>query len=280
MTTRATTRYVRSGDATLYALDIAPEERIDDPSALVFSHGAGGCHVNWYQQVSVFSERCRVIVWDQRGFGRSDDPGRDASPEQAADDLLAVLDSSGIEAAWVVAQSMAGWGTSLCARDHPERFHGVVLCDTSAGVLDEMTVQRLEAFVEDSAALASSGRLFSSLAVGRPWLERDQAAATALHLWSRALPPTYASAVQDLIDTRISVEHLRSIPVGVIVGESDPIFPPSTLRDAFSGVADLGLYEISASAHSPYLEAPEKFNAALSSILRAGALPVRSGQDP
>lgn len=267
MTTLVTTRSVPTDGTTLHVLDIGPAGGVCGAAPLVFSHGAGGCHLNWYQQVSEFSRDHRVIVWDQRGFGRSTDPTGLASPEQAADDLLAVLDACEVDGAWLVAQSMAGWSGSLCIEKHPERFRGVVLCDSSAGVVTPRTAQRLEQFVADSRARAQSGTLFSSLAVDDSWITRERDRATVLQLWSRALPSTYASAVHDLATTHVGVDHLRDLPVGVIVGEKDRIFPPDTLREAFGEVADLGVHEIAGAGHSPYLEEPEQFNAIVRAML-------------
>ncbi|WP_180931250.1 alpha/beta fold hydrolase [Streptomyces sp. AJS327] len=268
MTITAQERHVpAAAGAHLYVLDLAPEERTGATTAVVLSHGAGGCHINWHHQVAHFARDHRVIVWDQRGFGNSRDPRQAASPHQAGQDLLAVLDACGVDRAWMVAQSMAGWGTSLAVRDRPDRFAGVILCDTSAGVVTDDIAARLERFRNDSAASAATGAFYSSLAFDPTWIEQEPAGAAALHLWSRALPATYTSAVADLSATPIPTDHLAHLPVGLIVGERDPIFPPAALREAFSHVADLGIHEIPDAGHSPYLEKPETFNALLGGLL-------------
>lgn len=267
MTITAQVRHVPAEEATVYVIDIAPEGKAQSPTALVFSHGAGGCHLNWHNQVAEFSKQHRVLVWDQRGFGNSEDSTQCASPRRAGQDLLAVLDACEVDRAWVVAQSMAGWGTSLAVQERPERFAGVILCDTSAGIVTGDIETRLERFRKDSAAQVATGAFYNSLAVDPAWIDKAPEAASAMHLWSRALPSTYATAVADLIATPIPTEHLAQVPVGVIVGQRDPIFPPETLREELSHIADLGLHEIPGAGHSPYLETPEQFNTILRSLI-------------
>jgi len=44
----------------------------DDLPAIMLTHGAGGTHAAWFQQVpTLTSNGFRVITWDCRGFGNS-----------------------------------------------------------------------------------------------------------------------------------------------------------------------------------------------------------------
>ncbi|MGH7288071.1 MAG: alpha/beta fold hydrolase, partial [Myxococcota bacterium] len=65
-------------------------ESAGDGPALVLTHGAGGNHAAWFQQIPVFAKTRRVIAWDQRGFGRSTARGGANSPERAVRDLAAL----------------------------------------------------------------------------------------------------------------------------------------------------------------------------------------------
>jgi len=40
-----------------------------DLATVVFAHGAGGSHLNFYRQIEVLSWFYWVVAWDQRGFG-------------------------------------------------------------------------------------------------------------------------------------------------------------------------------------------------------------------
>ena len=43
----------------------------DERPVVVLSHGAGGSHAVWYQQIPQIGEKYRVVTWDSRGFGNS-----------------------------------------------------------------------------------------------------------------------------------------------------------------------------------------------------------------
>jgi class 3 adenylate cyclase len=76
----------------------------------------------------------RVIMYDQRGTGRSDPVAMDtmASLDQWLDDLVAVLDAAGSERATLYGFDAAGPLAILFAATHPERTDGLVLASTWA----------------------------------------------------------------------------------------------------------------------------------------------------
>jgi pimeloyl-ACP methyl ester carboxylesterase len=76
---------------------------------LVLAHGLGGNGIVWFQQVPYFAGHYRVIIWDQRGFGRSSNHTGRAGPRTSIADQLALLDHLGVETAHLVGQSLGGW---------------------------------------------------------------------------------------------------------------------------------------------------------------------------
>jgi class 3 adenylate cyclase/pimeloyl-ACP methyl ester carboxylesterase len=79
----------------------------------------------------------RLILFDKRGNGGSDHApiveGRFAATvEQAAEDLLAVLDAAGSERPDLISSTYGGWPAMLFAATHPERCGRLVLQDTCA----------------------------------------------------------------------------------------------------------------------------------------------------
>jgi len=78
---------------------------------------------HWKQQIPYLASRCRVLVMDGRGNGRSDRPLEPEaySDEEFVADALAVMDDCGIGSAALVCLSAgARWGLMIAAR-HPER---------------------------------------------------------------------------------------------------------------------------------------------------------------
>ncbi len=77
----------------------------------------------------------RLIVFDKRGQGLSDRPGRPPTLEDSMDDLRAVMDAAGCEQAAVFGISEGGPMSALFAATYPERVSSLVLYGTWARML-------------------------------------------------------------------------------------------------------------------------------------------------
>ncbi len=82
--------------------------------------------------VGALAAKCRVIVCDPRGGGRSDKPPGPYRIEQMASDTKELLEVLGIECADVVGYSMGGRIALSLALDHPTHVRQLVLAATSA----------------------------------------------------------------------------------------------------------------------------------------------------
>ena len=85
----------------------------------------------WDPQMASLTAHFRVIAPDVRGFGLSQPP----SPwtmDQAADDINALLDSSGVESCAVAGVSMGGYIALAFWSKYPRRVRQLVLANTRA----------------------------------------------------------------------------------------------------------------------------------------------------
>ncbi|MDN5857078.1 MAG: alpha/beta hydrolase, partial [Pseudonocardia sp.] len=114
--------------------DVLYHETAGAGEPLVLCHGLGGNGGIWFHQVPAFARHRRVVVWDQRGFGRSTDH-RDSSVQRAVDDLERVLDHLGVDSCALVGQSMGGWAALGFALRSPERVRALVLSATTGGIV-------------------------------------------------------------------------------------------------------------------------------------------------
>lgn len=107
----------------------------EGPPAL-FIHGIGGWAENWLPNLSAF-EGLRWLIPDLPGFGRSSPPSK-LTFRSLIDALLRLLDTSRIEKALLVGNSLGGGMALRMALDHPDRFTHLVL-STAAGVRREIS---------------------------------------------------------------------------------------------------------------------------------------------
>lgn len=102
---------------------------------ILFLHEFAGDHRSWEPQVRHFSRGYRCLVPAARGFPPSDVPADPAaySQEHAVADAVAVLDAAGAEHAFVVGNSMGGFGALHLALRHPDRVRGAVVAGCGYG---------------------------------------------------------------------------------------------------------------------------------------------------
>lgn len=104
---------------------------------VIFVHEFAGDFRSWEPQVRHFSRRYRCITFNARGYPPSDVPDDPEMYSQnlARDDILAVLDGLGIDAAHIVGLSMGGFATLHFGLETPDRALSLVVagCGYGAG---------------------------------------------------------------------------------------------------------------------------------------------------
>jgi len=120
-----------SGRKTYYEIH-GPEAASDAPPLLLVMGMAGSCSGWLPLQIPEFSQRRRVVIFDHRGVGQSEDPGGPFTTADLARDTLGLLDALDIERADVLGPFMGGMTAQELALLAPERVRRLVLVGTYA----------------------------------------------------------------------------------------------------------------------------------------------------
>lgn len=149
-------RYARSGDSHLAYRVEGDGPALLEVSAMTFSMDAFELEPRarrYYERLRAFA---RLVQFDARGIGRSDPIDAACTLESAAHDALAVLDSAGIDEAYVFASGGSGPIALHVAAFAPERVLGLVLADTYARLIRDgdypigYPERLVESFVRDN----------------------------------------------------------------------------------------------------------------------------------
>lgn len=233
---------------------------------LVLSHGAGGNHASWFQQVAHFASDRPVVTWDHRGYGRSSDLGDRTGPLVGSADLLAILDELGIERADLVGQSMGGWSVVGAALARPGLARSIVLADTIGGFATEAVLAGL---AQARSRGPERGALGDHPALGEAFSARSPELAHLYQSLGRMGSADGEAVIKRLLDVTYGEAQAArlTIPVLLIVGDHDQLFAPAAIRALADLLPDARVVEIVGTGHSPYFEDPSSWNHAVDSFL-------------
>jgi 3-oxoadipate enol-lactonase len=238
-------------------------------SPVVLSHGIGGNHASWYQQIGPFAERYRVVVFDHRAFGRSyADPAADAR-SRFVDDFEALLDHLDIPKTAIVAQSMSGGTAAGFTVRRPERVSALVLADTLVGMDEPLEVK--EAMAPIREATANLSQLERVLGDG---FRRDNPVGTGLYAAIASFNVANRTNLKGKYERLVSPEDLSAtgVPILFLAGLEDKLYPPDQVASFQKHVAGSRFTVIPNAGHSVYFEQPQAFNkAVLDFLVEVGA---------
>jgi pimeloyl-ACP methyl ester carboxylesterase len=252
---------LRVGDITMHVVEAGAGE------PLVLIMGLGGDHTVWGLQMPVFAERHRVIAFDNRGAGQTDQPAPPYTTRGMAEDTLGLMDALGIERAHVCGASLGGMIAQELALNHPERVRSLQL---------HCTLARPDAYL---------------LALGQTWLEMRgalsrEAFTRAMTLWlfapvtfatrpefvegvvqnalANPFPPTpagFAGQAQAVAghDTLDRLERIRC-PTLITVGAEDNLVPVRFSRALHARLPHAELVVLEGGGHGHFLELAPAFN--------------------
>jgi 3-oxoadipate enol-lactonase len=230
---------------------------------LLLSHGAGGNHAIWFQQVAPFARDRMVVTWDHRGYGRSTDRADRSGPEVAAGDLLAVCDELGIDRADLVGQSMGGWSVVGAALSRPSLARSLVLADTPGGFVGPgITARKPGGGTHTLLGPWAGDRLGVHPALDVSFSIRHPERAHLYQSLGRmgsadpaVILPRLGATTHDETDAA-----LLTMPVLCIVGDRDALVAPTSVKAVAALLPDARVVEIAGSGHSPYFEDPDAWN--------------------
>ena len=234
---------------------------------VVLSHGAGGNHAAWFQQVAPLARDRAVITWDHRGYGRSSDRADRSGPEVAVGDLLAILDHLGVDLADLAGQSMGGWTTVGVALARPTLARSLVLADTLGGITSPAIAAGFGR--SRSVAFGPGDSLGVHPALGTGFSEREPERAHLYQMLGQMGSADAAVVLPRLMAvTHDADEAARlTMPVLCVVGDGDPLIPPASVRALADLLPDARVVEVTGAGHSPYFESPEMWNAVVRQFL-------------
>lgn len=118
--------------AAINGQNIYFEDTGGDGLPVLLAHGFLMDSEMFAPQVADLGPAFRLIVWDERGFGRTEFDGKPFTYWDSARDCLGLMDHLGLDRAVIGGMSQGGYLSLRAALTAPERILGLVLIDTQA----------------------------------------------------------------------------------------------------------------------------------------------------
>lgn len=241
---------------------------------LVFIHGFPFDRSSWNPQYNYFKDFCRVVTYDIRGFGSSiSDSDTQFSMEVFARDFLAFLKALSIDKAIVCGLSMGGYVLMHALKMEPERFAGIVLCDTQCNDdsddAREKRMKTIEQIREKGIADFAEGFLkhvFHPQTFSRNPEVVEAVNDVILCNTQHALLATI-KAMADRPATCDVLQHVK-VPALIICGAQDIITPPEKSEAMHALIRNSRLVIIDDAAHLSNLDQPDAFNKHLGEFIK------------
>jgi pimeloyl-ACP methyl ester carboxylesterase len=246
------------------------------PETIVFSHGLLMDHTMFEPQRAAFEKQYRVIAYDHRAQGQSDDPGRGYDMSTLTDDATMLIRTLGIAPCHFAGLSMGGFVGMRLAAHHPELVRTLTLMNTTAS--KEKLPNRLRyGFLAQLVKIIGPAP-FTPIAVkelfGRTMCNSPEKRAL-LDEWTaklRSRPKNIARSLQAVMNRRaVRPNELKAIccPTLIIAGEEDVPQPPRNSESMVAGIRGARFVTIPKAGHSSSLEQPEAVIAAMRELFQS-----------
>jgi pimeloyl-ACP methyl ester carboxylesterase len=278
---------VTSDDGTALHVEVDEPDRTPPPGTptVVLCHGYCLTLDSWHHQRLALRDRHRLVLWDQRGHGRSArGPEGSATIDQLGRDLDAVLRAAAPRGPVVlVGHSMGGMTVMSYAAHHTEDFPGrvvgVALVSTSAGglaandfglrslgrLVPRVGAPVLQVLSRQPALVERSRRLGSDLEqiLVRRWSYASDVDSDLVEFTARMIAETRIEVVSDFFpafgghDKREALTALAGIETLVLVGDSDLLTPSPHSLEIVRAVPHAEHVVVRDAGHLVMLEHPE-----------------------
>ncbi len=232
---------------------------------VIFLHGYPFDKTMWQIQLDYFKSPYRLIACDIRGFGKSTDEESALSIDLFADDLIQFMDKLRIDKAIICGLSMGGFIALNALQKFPDRFEGLVLCDTQC-IADTVEVKEKRYKIIDEIAVdgvASFNEGFIKSVLCKDSFSNKKELVKNLHnvvfANSQHIITMGLTLLAERSETCSTLNEI-TIPTLIMCGREDEVTPLAQSEFMNASIKESTLRIIDNAGHVSNLEQPDEFN--------------------
>jgi pimeloyl-ACP methyl ester carboxylesterase len=240
----------------------------DAGTPLVLVMGLGGSCRGWLPlQVPDLSKERRVLLYDARGVGQSDDPGGPFTTADLADDLAALLDALGIRRVDVLGAFLGGMTAQEFALRHPLHLDRLILVGSYArpDAKRRMLLEKWKEMARVDTPLGIQVRERLLWTLEDDTMEYTDLIDSMVDFFTREGAPVPNDLLVRQCDaclTHDARDRLRNVHARTLVlcGRHDQLTPAKFQRELADEIPGARLVTISFGAHLVMAESAQRFN--------------------
>ncbi len=246
---------------------------------LVMVHGGWESRRNWDWVVPHLAESFRLLTYDCRGHGESEQPSGQGSIHEDVADLAALIEQLGLAPAWVAGQSSGGNITLRLAGERPDLFRGITVHEpaTLSLIEDDPTLAPFfESFAQTHVEVVERIASGDHAGAAEQFIEEG----LGRGVWTQ-LPPefrqmvienasTYLDDANDPDDITFDLDSIREFTRPTLLTQGDqsaPIFAPVVTKLA-EALPSAEVITFEGAGHIIQVEQPEAYAEAIIDFVR------------
>jgi len=246
---------------------------------LVMVHGSWLSRRTWDPMIPQLAESFRVVTYDRRGHGESEQPSRQGSVREDIADLAALIEHLGLAPAWVAGQSFGGSITLRLAGERPDLLLGITAHEPPLFALvadDPAVAPMLESFAQLIAAVKERIASGDHAGAAEQFVEEGLGEG----LWAKFPPwfrqivienaPTYLDEANDPDQLAFNLEWIRGFARPALLTNGDqspPVFPP-VITKLVDAMPSAEVQEFTGAGHPIMVEQPDHYAEAITAFIR------------
>lgn len=248
-----------------------------EPFVLIM--GSFGSLEAWILQIGAFQERYKVIVFDNRGIGKTDRSPEPYTIATMADDTVGLLDHLGIDKAHVLGMSLGGPVAQDIAINYPDRVKKLILvCSMAGGEGARLHPDMLRALGMEDSSRRVDFRKVDFLQIMK--------ATVALAFNSRSLAESLAAQAGtwfkqfdidgfirqwEAVTSYNALDRIHKIRARtlVITGTEDRLVDPHSSEITAALIPNSKLVKVEGGSHAFFMEMSDRFNREVLDFLKA-----------
>lgn len=252
--------------ATINNISIYYEQHGEGTDDLILIGGLSSDHQVWKSTLRHFSTHFRILIFDNRGAGKSSTPDYPYTTEMMAQDVLQLMDLLGIKRAHVLGHSMGGCIAQQIALLAPEKINKMIIACSRAkpNALANMALTTREKLQAAGMPIEILAEYVMPLLFSETFLQ-NTAQVKGFIQWTMQNPnpqsamgfshQLHAVKTHNVAD-RLSEIH---VPTLVIAGDEDILMPKASANIFSESLKNSEFVVIPDCAHMPHVEKSREF---------------------